>query len=149
MKKNLLFLVCISFSWGCDIVKFGKGVQKDTARIIKNNKSFIKELSFEGVIKEKLICPKCEEYKYEVLLNIKNYTPQSTISNNDFLPYYRFKNDSSLLISVNKKIYDFAEINNKINKTANSDNLIILKSNVKTELNWLSREDSSWLFKNE
>jgi len=116
----LLFLYC-----SCQLFDFGKGVKKDTKRIFSEKKQFIYNASFAGIIKEKRDCNKCDLNKYSLVIKLDSGSTKPSFTDANYSPYYNYENDTVLLISVSKQLFQLANTNDGIKKEPSSSNIII------------------------
>ena len=102
------------------------GIQEETRKIIISNKIFMRTLSFSGEVSEKIFCEKCQLNKYQLIIALKDVSPNNIpFSNQSFQPYYSFNSNTQLSISVVKDLYDLAQKEVTIKKQTNSDYLIL------------------------
>ena len=124
MKRILLFttiLLSHFIFFGCYKSEYAKGVKNDTERIFIQKKQFFMTFAFNGIINQKLYCDNCKFNKFQIV--IKPYILDKAllnISNSSFEPYYNFSFQDSLIISVNKSLFDFLNVHDTINKYSNS-----------------------------
>jgi len=143
LKKKLILL---SFVFGslssCDYVKYAKAIKEETITKFNTNKEFIQKISFSGYIIEKKTCEDCQNiYKYRLKLHLNKLSEKPNIGNIQFNPYYSFENDSIVVISISKNLFDRMMLSDKLSKKNNS--LYIIRNNL--EYQYLSKEKDKWL----
>ncbi len=141
MKLTLCLLILTCFS-GCDYVKYAKAIKEETITKFNVNKEFVKRVSFVGDVIEKTTCEDCQGvYKYRVKLQLNKLSEKPNISNIQFNPYYSFENDSIVVISISKNLYDRMILRDRLSKKNNS--LYLIRNN--QEYQYLSKEKDKWL----
>lgn len=135
---KIFLLISIVF-YSCH---YRSAMQEETQKIIISNKTFMRTLSFSGEISEKIYCEKCQLNKYQIIITLKDVSPNNIpFSNQSFQPYYSFNSNTRLNISVVKDLYDLAQNGVTIEKRPNSDYLIVGDQAYK----FISEERYKWL----
>ena len=118
------------------------GIQKDTQKRILLHKQFIKEISFEGKVTDKIYCNKCDFNKYQIKITSDDIViDKIEFSNLSFAPYYSIPANNEIILSVNKELYDVIQKEYQIKKTKNSNSLSIKNMDYRL----LSQEKYIWI----
>lgn len=145
LAKNIRLILCLllftCFS-GCDYVKYSKAIKEEAIAKFNTNKEFIQRISFNGYIIEKKSCKDCQNvYKYRVKLHLNNLSETPNIGNIQFNPYYSFENDSTVIISISKYLYNSVNTGSELSKKNNSVDITIDNKLYR----YLSKEKDKWL----
>ncbi len=139
IKWQIIF--CFLFT-GCDYVKFAQGVRNDFILSFKKHKQYIVSLPLNGEIIEKNKCIDCNINKFRIKIKLINFNIDTVnIGFRSYEPFYTME-DQSIILSVNKQIYDQIEVNTEIFKKANSNYLIINKLAYRI----LSDDENKWIY---
>lgn len=136
----LLTLLCSA----CDYVAYSNDVNAESIKKIQKKKNFIYNIGFEGITSKVNYCEKCEINKYSITIQIKKLSSKITFSDLDYPPCYYFR-DSSLVLAVNKKIFNLVKKGEQIQKLPKSKDIIFSEERIQL----LSGKNSEWLSKSE
>ena len=141
--KYILGLLCsLNLLLGsCQVKPLAEGVKEDTKRIFSAKKGYIYRLSFDGVVEKKMLCNNCDINKYTLELRLNQISEKPDISKMQYPPYYIFKGDSVLTISVAKDLFDIVNEKDKVAKE--TKDLEISVNSLKHI--YLSKEKNKWL----
>jgi len=115
-----IFLILVN---NCDFVN---EVQGDTQKNILLHKQFINEISFKGMVIEKIYCNKCNFNKYQLKIQSNDIdNDKIKIGNLSFPPYYWILKENKILLSVNKELFEETKKNSQLVKLKNSSYISI------------------------
>ena len=141
--KYILSLLCVLnlLLTSCQVKQYAEGVKEDTKRIFTNKKDYIYNLSLEGIVEKKILCNSCDINMYTLQLQLNQISEKPGISNMQYPPYYMFKGDSIITISVSKYLFDNVNEKDKIMKGTKDFEISVNEK----KLIYLSKEQNKWL----
>jgi PBP1b-binding outer membrane lipoprotein LpoB len=135
MFLNILFIVLN----GCNSEN---SVQKETQKRILTHKQFIYNISFEGIVIDKMYCNECNFNKYQIKIKSDNIINEKIeFGNLSFPPYYWISGRNEIILSVNKKLYDATQKEFQVKKIVNSTRLFINNKDYKL----LNQKKYEWI----
>jgi hypothetical protein len=143
---TLTLYACIVVLSSCHLIDFAKGERDDYSKAFKKNKNYMQMVSFRGRLENKSSISKQKEVEYSLKLNLASIDSVPNLANRKFFSYFSFEDEKSLVIAVNKKIYDNVVVGDSVIKTSNTYKILTKNSKIETIYNWLS-EGNEWLDK--
>jgi hypothetical protein len=141
--KYILGLLCSMnlLLASCQFKPFVEGVKEDTRRNFTDKKDYIYRISIESVLEKKILCTGCDINMYTLQLRLNHISEKPDISKMQYPPYYVFKGDSLLIISVGKDLFEIVNEKDKVAKEAKDLEISV------NSLNhiYLSKEMNKWL----
>lgn len=141
MKYLLIIGSIILCLISCSIHQYGKGELNDSRKNFNKKKEFIFNLAFNGIVLSKNYCIKCDVNKYTVDIQLLTLSQKPTFSQEQMPPYYVFKSDSVLSMTISKELFDKIVEKNHITKESQSYNVKLND----LEISLINSESSKWL----
>lgn|GEM_PF-5350632 len=126
MRSFMIFMIFNIFLILVNNCDFVNEVQGDTQKNILLHKQFINEISFKGMVIEKIYCNKCNFNKYQLKIQSNDIdNDKIKIGNLSFPPYYWILKENKILLSVNKELFEETKKNSQLVKLKNSSYISI------------------------